>query len=62
MPLSIEDRVEITELYARQAWAMDTGDIDAYVAVFAPDGVLNLAEVHRGHVAIRRFAEDVSCT
>ena len=55
--LTTADRLEITELYARQAWALDTGDVEAFVAVFATDGVLNLAQVHQGHAAIRRFAE-----
>ncbi len=58
MPLSTEDRLDITELYARQAWSLDTGDVDAYVATFAPDAVLDLAAVHEGQDAIRAFAED----
>jgi hypothetical protein len=55
--LTTEDRLYISDLYARQAWALDTGDVDGYVATFAPDGVLNLAEVYRGHGEIRHFAE-----
>jgi hypothetical protein len=57
MPLSAEDRLDITDLYARQAWAIDTGDIDTYVASFTSDAVLDLARRHTGHQAIREFAE-----
>jgi uncharacterized protein (TIGR02246 family) len=57
MPLTTEDRLDILDLYARQAWALDTGDIDAYVNVFAVDGVLDLASRHQGHAEIRKFAE-----
>src|SRR5437016_14685290 len=58
MPLSTQDRLDILDLYARQAWALDTGDVEAYVASFADDALLDLAQQHRGHQAIRRFAED----
>jgi hypothetical protein len=37
--LSAEDRLGIMELYARQAWAMDSNDTEAFVAQFAPDAV-----------------------
>jgi len=57
MPLSTEDRLDILDLYARQAWALDTGDVDAYVDVFAPDAVLDLADKHQGADAIRALAE-----
>jgi hypothetical protein len=57
MPITMEDRLDILDLYARQAWAMDTGDVDTYVQLFAPDGVLDLAHRHEGHAAIREFAE-----
>src|SRR5579862_6730690 len=58
MPLSTADRLDILDLYARQAWALDTGDVDGYVATFAEDALLDLAKQHQGHAAIRRFAED----
>jgi hypothetical protein len=57
MGISIEDRLAIQELYARQAWALDTGDVDSYVDVFAADATLDLAAQHQGHAAIRAFAE-----
>lgn len=36
--VSLEDRVEIQELIARYAYALDTGDFEAYVDCFTPDG------------------------
>jgi uncharacterized protein (TIGR02246 family) len=38
-PLSALDRLEIQELAARYCWADDTGDGEAFAAVFTPDGV-----------------------
>lgn len=34
----IEDRIEIEELMARYAWALDTGDREGYVSLFTEDG------------------------
>jgi hypothetical protein len=56
-PLTVDDRLDITELYARNAWAFDTGDVDAFVATFAADAILDLASRHEGHAAIRRIAQ-----
>jgi uncharacterized protein (TIGR02246 family) len=33
------ERFAIQDLYARYAWALDTGDDEAYAALFTPDGV-----------------------
>jgi len=38
--LSLEDRMDILELFARYAWAYDGGDAEAYVRVFTEDAVL----------------------
>ena len=38
--LSVEDRLDIQELFARYAWALNTGDADGVVACFADDGYL----------------------
>jgi uncharacterized protein (TIGR02246 family) len=38
--LSAEDRLDIQDLYARYAWALDTGDIEELVKSFLPDGVI----------------------
>jgi len=39
--LSVEDRLDIMELFAKYAWGIDTGNIDAVVACFAEDGYLD---------------------
>lgn len=39
-PLTIEDRIAINDLLARYAWALDTGDVDAFVACFTPTAVV----------------------
>src|SRR5580658_11334472 len=57
---SVEDTLLIHDLYARYSWALDTGDTEAYVELYAPDAVvyetrpegLRRAE---GHAAIREF-------
>ena len=38
--ISLEDRQEIYDILARYVWGMDTGDIEAVVAQFTPDGVI----------------------
>lgn len=57
---SVEDTLLIHDLYARYSWALDTGDTDAYVGLYAPDAVVieNLPDgvrEARGHDAIREF-------
>lgn len=61
-PLTVADRVAISDLIADYAWALDTGDVDALVACFTPDAVVT-EEVFEdpdrweGRENIRRFAE-----
>jgi ketosteroid isomerase-like protein len=38
--LSAEDQLDILALFARYAWAYDSGDTAAYAATFAPDDAL----------------------
>ena len=64
---SVEDTLLIHDLYARYSWALDTGDTDAYVQLYAPDALVletrpeGVREA-RGHGAIRelvmRFHDD----
>ena len=56
MSLGADDRFAIQDLYASQFWALDTGDVEAYVGTFTADAVLEMAERHEGRDAIRRFA------
>lgn len=61
-PLTIADRIAISDLIAEYAWALDTGDVDSLVACFTPDAVV-IEEVFEdpdrweGRDNIRRFAE-----
>jgi hypothetical protein len=57
---SLQDRLEIQDLYARYCWALDTGDTDAYVALFTEDAEAteetpNGVESRRGHAEIRKL-------
>jgi hypothetical protein len=58
---SAQDRTEIYELYARYSWALDTGDTDGYVALFAEDGEATeetrdgTLEVRKGRAEIRKL-------
>ncbi|MBT2186743.1 nuclear transport factor 2 family protein [Sphingobium nicotianae] len=40
LKVPLEDRVEIEELMARYAWALDTGDFEGYAMCFTEDGWL----------------------
>jgi len=56
----LEDQLSIHDLYARYSWALDTGDADAYVRLFASDAVVHetVPEGTRqlqGHDQIREF-------
>jgi len=58
--LSEADRLAIHELYARYCWALDTGDTDAYVALFTEDAEATEEtrdrglEVRKGRAEIRK--------
>lgn len=60
--LSVRDRLAVHDLFARYAWALDTGDVEALLACFTPDAVI-IEEVFEepdrweGHAGIRRLAE-----
>jgi len=55
--MSAEDRFAIQDLLARYAWALDTGDHEAYASLFTDDGVfVERGEVFRGR---RVLAEHV---
>jgi ketosteroid isomerase-like protein len=60
--LTLRDRIAINDLLARYAWALDTGDVDGFIACFTPDAVV-IEEVFEdpdrweGHANLRRLAE-----
>jgi len=52
--ISVEDRLKIQELFARYAWALDTGDTEGFLGCFTEDGWLSSVGGERrvGHQAI----------
>jgi hypothetical protein len=56
--LSTHDRLEIYELYARYSWALDTGDTDGYVALFAADAVAT-EETRDGKLEVRKGRDEI---
>jgi hypothetical protein len=59
--LSAEDQLAIRDVIARYAWALDTGDVEGFVACFCRDGVLiwdvfATPDRWEGHEALRHFA------
>lgn len=56
--LTAQDRLDVADLLASYSRCLDTGDVDGYVNLFAPDGVLDgQAGPRSGRAAIRRVAE-----
>jgi hypothetical protein len=60
--MTVADRIAIQDLLARYAWALDTGDVDGFVACFTPDAIV-IEEIFEepdrweGHANLRRLAE-----
>jgi len=50
--LSPQDFVEIHQLYAAYNYAIDAGDVEAYVALYTPDGSFNQ---YKGADGLREF-------
>lgn len=63
-PLTTQDRLDLAELAARYARALDTHDAKAYAANFAPDGSFGASndEPVRGREAIRALIERLTPT
>lgn len=60
--LSADDQIAIRDVISHYAWALDTGDVERFVACFASDGVLiwdAFEEPLRfdGEAALRHFAQ-----
>jgi ketosteroid isomerase-like protein len=63
--LTPADRLDIQDLFARYAWALDTGDADAFVDCFTADGVLHWDSfeppiICRGTAGLRRFVDHLA--
>jgi len=60
-PLAVADQLGIRDVIARYAWALDTGDVEGFVACFCRDGSLvwdtfETPERWDGEAALRHFA------
>jgi 3-phenylpropionate/cinnamic acid dioxygenase small subunit len=57
--LSVEDRFDLHDLIARYAWALDVGDVDAYLDCFFEDGWIEHHPPGRceGRAAIRKLTD-----
>jgi ketosteroid isomerase-like protein len=55
---SAQDRMEIYELYGRYSWALDTGDTDAYVALFTADAEAT-EETREGGLEVRKGRDEI---
>jgi uncharacterized protein (TIGR02246 family) len=53
-----QDRTEIYELYARYSWALDTGDTEGYLALFAEDAIAT-EETSGGEIEIRQGRDEI---
>lgn len=56
--IAIDDWRAINELYARQCWANDSGDVDAYVATFTSDAVIAGSPPIDGRAALHHWFAD----
>lgn len=55
----IEDRIAIRELMARYNFAIDFGDIEAYLACFTEEGGFsNIYGSSKGQIALRRYISE----
>lgn len=59
--LSAADQIEIRDVISRYAWALDTGDVDDFVACFCSDGALvwdafEVPDRWQGKEALHHFA------
>jgi hypothetical protein len=60
--LTVDDRFAIKDLLAQYAWALDMGDVDAFVDCFTPDGkmveeVFEDPDVWEGAEGLRRLGQ-----
>ena len=55
---AVEDELAIRELYARYSWALDTGDTDAYCALFTEDAEAT-EETASGELETRKGRDEI---
>ncbi len=57
MDVPVEDRLAINDLLMKYVWASDTGDVDAFVDTFLPDGLIGRPSGERYDRATKAFAD-----
>ncbi|MXO65225.1 nuclear transport factor 2 family protein [Altericroceibacterium endophyticum] len=62
MKLAVEDRFALQDLIADYSWALDTGDVEALVALYTEDAVMieevfEEPDIWEGHDGIRGISE-----
>jgi uncharacterized protein (TIGR02246 family) len=55
---SVEDQLEIYQLYARYSWALDTGDTEGYLALFTDDAEAT-EETPSGEIEVRKGRDEI---
>ena len=57
--LTLQDRADIAELFARYAWSLDRRNVDEFAQLFAPDGVIEMPDVGRfeGNAEVLRYGK-----
>ena len=58
--LTTADRQEISDLFARYAWAFDLMDYEAFVACFTEDAIYEMADTgprYTGHAGVRSYLD-----
>ena len=60
--IAIEDRHAIEDLYAQYVWALDTGDVNAFLALFTEHGVFGdtAGRQYHGHAAIGSYVTELT--
>ena len=55
--IAIEDRLAIEDLYSDYAWALDSGDVPGFLALFTEDGLFGdtAGNRYKGHAAISGY-------
>jgi len=58
---SIEGRLAIEDLYSDYVWALDSGDVPGFLALFTEDAVFGdtAGNRYKGHAAIRGYVNDL---
>jgi len=60
--IAIADRLAIEDLYADYVWALDTGDVAGFLALFTPDAVFGdtAGRRYHGHAAIGGYVGELT--